>query len=197
MSLEIKAAYDHAAVAYRRRYDSIPPRIEDVDLVFKFINKTNPVVVEIGCAYGREVHYILTKTNNYTGLDISQKFIEMAKKELPASHFICTDVMDYTFVPGIDVVFAFASLLHNSKEDIRIILARVSEALNQGGVIFLSLKRRDEYESAIESDDLVSRRFYYYTRQTILDAAPANLKEIFYHEQSRKEAWFTMILKKV
>ena len=196
MSHKIKLAYDTAAEAYRQRYDAISPRVEEVDLVFTHINKKNPVVVEIGCAYGREARHIVTKTNRYIGIDISQKYIDMARVENPLANFVCIDIMEYVFEPGVDIVFAFASLLHNSKEDMTIVLGRIAKALNTGGVVLLSLKRRDQYETSVETDDLVSRRFYYYTRQTILDSMPPELVEVFYNEQVRKQEWFTMLLKK-
>lgn len=196
MNQDIRHAYNAAADAYRQRYDSIPPRVEDVDAAFARVSTSNPVVVEIGCAYGREARYILTKTSQYTGIDISEKYIKMAKAEIPTADFVCTDVADYEFPSGIDVVFAFASLLHASQEEVEEVLKRVAMALNSGGIIFLSLKRRAQYETAIETDDAVSRRFYYYSRQTILDIAPPHLTEVFYDEQSRKEEWFTMMLQK-
>jgi len=196
MTSKIKAAYDVAAEVYRKRYDGIPPRVKDVDLALSFVSNSNPFVVEIGCAYGREAKYILTKASRYIGLDISENYIEMAKTEVLGGEFFCIDVMDYKFPHGIDVVFAFASLLHNPREDVAAVLARVAKALNSGGVLFLSLKRHEQYETAVETDDLVSRRFYYYNRQTILDCVPDELAEVFYDEQSREAEWFTMILQK-
>lgn len=196
MESKINEVYNRAAIAYRERYDSIPPRVEDVDRTLAYVPKSNPAVLEIGCAYGREAKYILTKTNQYLGLDIAEKYIEMATQEVPEGKFACVDVIKYTFPASLDVVFAFASLLHNPKEDVAVVLQRVGKSLKSGGVLFLSLKRRSQYETAVETDDLASRRFYYYTHQTILDIVPTELVEVFYDEQSRKEEWFTMILQK-
>ena len=196
MVSDIKAAYDVAAEVYRKRYDGIPPRVEDVDRALSFVTIDNPTVIEIGCAYGREAGCILARTKWYVGFDICSAYIDMARAEHPTGTFLVRDVMEYPFPVGIDVVLAFASLLHNPKEDVAVVLERVVAALNPGGVVFLSLKRRAQYETTVETDDVVSRRFYYYTRQTILDCAPEELVEVFYEEQSRSEEWFTMILQK-
>jgi len=196
MSDSIKNAYNTAGPTYRERYDSIPPRSKDVDLTLGYITNPNPKVVEIGCAYGREAQYILTKTTDYTGIDISHVYVDMANREVAGGQFICADVLDFAFPKNVDAVFAFASLLHSSKEDVAVVLGRVAASLADGGVVFLSLKRRDVYETVVETDDLVSRRFYYYTKQTILDLLPASLTEVFYDEQERTESWFTMILQK-
>ena len=192
----IRSAYNLAANSYRAKYDTIPARIEDVDVALSFVTKDNPKVVEIGCAYGREAQYILSKTNQYVGIDICDEFIKMAEEEIPDGTFIQADVTNYQFPQDIDAVLAFASLLHTSKEDLAKVLKRLAESLNEGGVIFLSLKRRDEYNSSVETDKYVSRQFYYYTRETILDIVLPEFKEVYYEEQMLKEPWFTMVLQK-
>lgn len=192
----IADAYNTAAIQYRQRYARIPLRKEEVDTTLALVTADNPVVVEIGCAYGREASYIVTKTNRYTGIDISQAYIDMARREVVSGVFQCVDVLQYDFPAHVDVVFAFASLLHMPKEDVCTVLERVSKALNPGGVVFLSLKRRATYQTELVIDDVVPRRFYYYTRDTIHRCLPDSLDEVFYAEQSRQEDWFTMILQK-
>ena len=196
MSDEIKAAYDVGAVEYRSRYDSIPPRVEDVDRTFCFVDTSNPMVLEIGCAYGREAQYITTKTDSYLGIDISSEYINMARREVPHGTFVVRDAVAYDYPVGLDAVFAFASLLHSPVEDVQTVLERVSVALNPGGVMFISLKRRLQYETDIVDDGVTKRRFYYYTRQVMQHIIPSDLVEVFYDEQSREEEWFTMILQK-
>lgn len=197
LSKEIRKAYNQAAKAYRDKYDSIPTRKKDVELTFKLAEIESPSVLEIGCAYGREAKYILSKTDKYIGVDISDEFIKMAKEEITNGTFVQYDIMEYEFPDGIDVVFAFASLLHNSKEDINLLLRRVHKALNKKGLIFLSLKMKPEYSEAIETDNQTSRRFYYYNRETINDISKDLFKEIYYSEQSRDVSWFSIILQKI
>lgn len=195
MSQQIRRAYNQAAMAYRLGYDGIPPRIADIDLTLQYVDAPKPVVLEIGCAYGREAQHLI-KRSHYFGIDISAAYIQMARREHPRGNFEVADVMQYQFPSGLDVVFAFASLLHNPKEDIKLVFERVAAALNPGGVIFLSLKRRDRYETDVVNDGYSKRRFYYYTRDTVLQQKPQTLSEVHYAEQSRKEEWFTMILQK-
>jgi SAM-dependent methyltransferase len=196
MTQSIKAAYNQAAAEYRRQYQLIPARVDDVDLALSYINVQRPVVLEIGCAYGREAQYILTKTPYYLGIDISSAYINMARAENSAGNFEVADVLRYEFPDGLDVIFAFASLLHNPKEDLQVVLDRAAAALNPGGVLFISLKRHDQYETDVLDDGYSKRRYYYYTRATVLDATPDTMSEVYYQEQSRQEEWFTMILQK-
>jgi len=93
-------------------------------------------------------------------------------------------------------VFAFASLLHSTKEELELIMHRVYDSLHDGGVVYLSLKRREEYTAAVVEDIYGPRKFYYYTRKTLLDIVGDRFEEVSYEEQERIEPWLTMILKK-
>lgn len=194
--LTIKEAYNKAASVYRKKYERHDARAEDIDQALSYVGVKYPKVLEIGCAYGRDAVYVLTKTPHYVGIDICDEFIEMAKQEIEGGEFYCADVLEYDFPKNLDAIFSFASLLHLSKEEMSEIFGKVSAALVPGGVFFLSLKRRAEYQTAIDTDEVVSRRFYYYTRETLSDIAPSDLKEVFYSEQERAEDWLTIIFQK-
>ncbi|HMA78674.1 MAG TPA: class I SAM-dependent methyltransferase [Candidatus Paceibacterota bacterium] len=193
---DIRDAYNQAALKYREKYDKIPVRVEDVDVALNFIDSELPRVVEIGCAYGREASYILSKTTDYIGVDISDVYIEMARKELPGVTFVQADVMDYDWPGNIDVIYAFASLLHLNKNEMMTVVRSAAKSLKSGGVFFLSLKRGHRYLEKLIDDGHSKRLFYYYTRDTINDLTPNTLAEVYYAEQNLKEPWFTMILQK-
>ena len=120
----------------------------------------------------------------------------MAQSEVKKAEFLCIDVMEYVFPQSIDMIFAFASLLHLNKDDFKTILDRIYESLVPGGIVFLSLKQRDQYSSEVVVDEYSSRIFYYYNRYIINEVNKDNFTEEFYAEQMLKEPWFTMILKK-
>jgi trans-aconitate methyltransferase len=188
--------YDKAAQGYTQKFKDIGVRSADVDQTFSFVNTENPHVVEIGCGAGREAEYILTKTDSYIGIDISAGMLTYAKEKLPEAHFEKVAVEEYQFPKNTDVVFAFASLLHTSKVDLQTIFLRMYDALPSGGVIFVSLKRRNEYTTAVVEDTYGPREFHYYSRNDLLEVAGSGFEEVFYEEQERLEDWFTMILKK-
>jgi len=188
--------YDKAARGYAEKFKNIGVRSKDVDIVFSLVDTVNPSVVEIGCGAGREAEYILTKTNNYVGMDISEGMLEIARENLPDVCFVKADIATYQFPNHIDIVFAFASLLHSSKEELQVIFRNMHEVLNKEGVVYVSLKRKEEHSSATVEDMYGPRQFYYYTKANILDIAGDNFEEVFYQEQELGESWFTMILKK-
>jgi SAM-dependent methyltransferase len=192
----IRDAYNSAAEPYREKYDNQRVRSTEVDCVLKYVSADAPKVLEIGCAYGREAEYILTQTPYYTGIDISEKFITIARRDIEGGVFQCADVHKHVFPEGLDAVFAFASLLHSSKEELQKVLKNVHSSLNTDGVVFLSLKRKAQYGSGMVTDEYTTRKFYYYNRKTILELCNGLYSEVFYDEQIFREPWFTMILKK-
>jgi Trans-aconitate methyltransferase len=194
---QIRAAYNAAALPYREKYDRIPPRADAVDATLAYCEVKNPNVLEIGCAYGREAAYILTKTDRYTGIDISDEYIKMAQTELPHGTFVRADVLEYDFPTELDVIFAFASLLHLDREQLRVVFEKAHTALNENGVLFLSLKRKDEYGLEVETDEYGTRTFYFYNARLIQEIAAGLFVSLESDEQDREVAWFTIILRKV
>lgn len=100
-------------------YAGIGDRQPDVVLVFCFLDKTNPKVIEIGCGGGRETPEIMKYTKDYTGMDVSAAMIDLARQANPGVRYEVGDIATYAFPKGIDAVFAFASLLHSSRSEIK------------------------------------------------------------------------------
>lgn len=188
--------YDNAAEGYSKRYAEIGARTNDVSKVFSYVEKENPVVMEIGCGNGRDAASILEHTNNYTGIDISAGMLAIAQKALPKANFVKADVATYDFPKCIDIIFAFASLLHISKEELHTILAKIHESLNEKGVVFISLKKGSHYEERVVEGQYGKRQFFYYSKNDVLEAAGGLFTEFWYDEQDREEQWFTLILQK-
>lgn len=187
--------YNKSVSALARKFANFGSRMQDINRGFSYIKKGNPNVLEIGCGYGREAREILKITNQYLGIDISEEMIKMAKKEVSNGHFVVADVDDYIFCKGLDIIFSFASLLHSSKEHLKIILERTYEALNEGGIFYISLKY-DRYHNEVQNDEFGTRVYYYYTPEDIkhLDTRYTAVWEDK-HEHGGQN-WFTIILKK-
>ena len=190
--------YNSAAVAYEERYSGMGARIEDVERGFSYSDSPEPSVVEIGCGNARDAEVILSRTGKYIGIDVSSSMIELAQKNLPEAEFVVADVVNYEFPKGIDIVFAFASFLHLDREKLKDVFKKIEVSLNENGVLYLSLKRRDEYSSEVVSDEYGSRRFYYYSKTDILELKPTTLREVYYDEQSHGgDEWLTLVLQKI
>jgi SAM-dependent methyltransferase len=188
--------YNQTAAQMAEKFRGLGARISDIDRVFSILDKSNPSVLEIGCGDGRDAKEIVTRTDRYLGIDISSSMIELAKAHVPEALFQVADVETFEFPAGLDIIFAFASLLHSDKTAINAILRRAHQSLNGNGIFFISLKR-DEYQSKIKQDEFGTRTFYFYTPEDIGEMIQNEYKIIFKEEQSfQNQDWFTLILQK-
>lgn len=128
--------YNRSAKELSKYFNGIGSRIKDIKLAFGLAgNPKNARVVEIGCGDGRDAKEIVKRAEWYEGFDISEELIKIARQAVPQAHFKVADAANYTFPAYLDVVFAFASLLHLNKTEVRAILDRVHKALNPGGYL--------------------------------------------------------------
>lgn len=174
-------------------------RLEDVERGLNLRESNNDLtVVEIGCGNGRESEVLLSKVDNYIGVDVSASMLRLARERLPDANFVLSDVIEYDLPNDVDVIFAFASLLHLPKEAVSIVFKKASESLKTGGVLYVSLKRKDDYSSSAERDDYGERKFYYYNLSTLQDLVPQQFEVVYHDEQQYgSDDWITVAFKKL
>ena len=188
--------YNATAQAMKQKFESIGVRAEDVSRAFSLVQKTNPKVLEIGCGHGREAAEILKYTNDYLGIDIAEGFIAIAHKDVPNGAFAVADIDSYTFPPSLDIIFAFASLLHSTRESVGRILHDARMALNDGGLFYISLKK-GTYKEVTKEDEFGTRTYYFYTLEDIKLLAGGAYSVVYENEQHvRGQEWFTICLKR-
>lgn len=179
-----------------RKFDNIGTRVSDVQKGFSFVTKQDPKVLEIGCGNGREAREILRHTCDYTGIDISEAMIALAKENAPTGRFEVADVENFEFPKNLDIIFSFASLLHSPQEQTRQILRACYKSLNESGISLISLKY-GEYREETREDEFGLRTYYFYTPQLIKKLAGNKYKVVWEDIQElRGQKWFTIILQK-
>lgn len=188
--------YNKSAGAMAKKFNDIGVRTEDIKRGFSFIRKDNPKIIEIGCGNGREAKEILRYTNNYLGIDISEEFIKIAKRENPKGDFRIANIENFSFPKKVDIIFSFASLLHSDRDNVRRVLDRAYESLNNKGIFYISLKYGNYSEKTIK-DEFGIRTYYFYTPELIQELAGGRYKDVYMERQDlRGEKWFTIVLKK-
>ncbi|MDD5146273.1 MAG: class I SAM-dependent methyltransferase [Candidatus Pacebacteria bacterium] len=161
-------SYNDNAQSFAKKFDALGSRADrGIKEAFALVNRLNPNVLEIGCGNGRDAEEIIKYTNDYLGIDISEKLIELARQKVPRARFEVADIERYTFPEKLDIIFAFASLIHASKEGLQRILKQLFGALNSGGVIYLSMKYGDVYDEVTKEDELGVRTHYLYSIEDI------------------------------
>ena len=163
--------YNKSAFALANKFDSLGARITDIEEVFNLLKKDSAKVLEIGCGNGRDAKEILKWTNDYLGIDVSTELIKLAQSKVPDAMFQVSDVTSFKFPSDLDVVFAFASLIHVNKEELKIILQNIYESLNSPGIVRISLKYSDEYTEVTQEDEFGIRTYYHYSKTDIEELA--------------------------
>jgi SAM-dependent methyltransferase len=194
--LQTIATYNDSAQTLAEKFNGLGVRVEDIDETFALVKAENPNVLEIGCGNGRDAAEILMHTNRYRGMDVSEGLIAIARKEVPEGRFEVMDIEGYEFPPRLDAVFAFASLIHVPKESLREILRRMREALNEGGVVRISLKHSDPYSEVTKEDEFGTRTYFLYSKKDIEELAEGF--SIIKNELNdlRGQVWLEILLQK-
>jgi SAM-dependent methyltransferase len=196
-------SYDKHAKELAEYFKGIGPRVNYIVQALELAgNPEHARVVEVGCGDGRDTKEIVKRVAWYQGFDPSVGMLDIAKKVLPGTDFVVGDVQNYKFPANLDVVYAFASLLHVPKSDLPKVFEKVHEALKEGGVFFITVKERNFYEQEVKKDQFGERMFYYYTSEVIKKVAGDKFETVFEEHSdhlvpTNKSKWLAMAFRKV
>ena len=190
--------YNRSAKELAEYFKGIGPRVKDIDLAFQLVGMPqNARVLEIGCGDGRDAKDIVSKAGWYLGFDVSKELIKLAQKHVPEASFQVADATDFDYPENLDIVFAFASLLHLDKNEVKAVLRRVHASLNPGGVFYISLKERPSYSQEIKNDQYGSRKFYFYNLKVISELAGKDYAVVAHSQKTIGTTdWFEVALRK-
>lgn len=164
--------YNKSANELAEYFRGIGSRTKDIDLAIELAGSPkNPKILEIGCGDGRDAKEIVKRTSRYVGFDISEELIKLARQYVPNGKFEVADATAYKYPGNLDIVFAFASLLHLDKDEVRDVLQKIRQALKPGGILFISLKYAPEYTEKVKEDKFGRRIFYFYNPEIITELA--------------------------
>ena len=76
-------------------------------------------------------------------------------------------MVEFEFPSNLDIVIAFASLIHVKKPELQDILDKIYTVLNENGLTYLSLKYSSSYKKITKEDDLGERTYYLYSKEDI------------------------------
>lgn len=189
--------YNKSARRLAAKFDSQDARVHDLEEVFRLVSKDNPKVLEIGCGNGRDAKEILKYTNDYLGIDVSEEMIGLAQSNNPQGKFKVADAERYEYPKRLDIVFAFASLIHSDERHVERILCNLFMVMNSGGIVRLSLKYGNEYREITKEDEFGIRTYYLFSDENIVAIScgfDVLKKEIV---ELRGQKWLEVIMRKV
>lgn len=193
------ATYDQSPEEFAEMFRGIGSRKADVDRAFELAgNPTDARVVEIGCGDGRDAEEITKHTPNYVGIDPSKGLLKLARLRQLSGTFVESDALSFEYPQQLDIAFAFASLLHVTKEDLALVFSKLHASLRDAGIAYVSLKERDSYQTELQHDEFGDRLFYYYDVPTVEKAAGSGFQTIYEaHQLIGKTNWFELALQKI
>ncbi|KKT17596.1 MAG: hypothetical protein UV98_C0005G0010 [Parcubacteria group bacterium GW2011_GWB1_43_6] len=103
--------------------------------------KPSDNVLDLGCGNGRLLQIFKEIDINYTGIDNSEKLIELAKKAYPGITFLVTDALHLPFPSdSFDKIYSIAVLHHIPSQELRIkFLEEAKRVLKPDGLLILTV----------------------------------------------------------
>ena len=164
-------------------------------------------ILDVGCGSGVKSKYLIDHECKVTGIDISDKLLEIAKRTVPEGEFRELSMTDLdSLAETFDGVFAQASLLHIPKKDAGGVVKKMAERLLPGGFLYIAVKeKRDDKpdEEIVTEHDYgydYERFFSYFTiaeiEQYMTNAGLQIITSLRNPSPSGKTVWLQIIGKK-
>ena len=99
-------------------------------------------ILDAGCGSGRDAKYFKDLGYDITAIDASEEMCKLAS-ELTGSTVLNIKFQEIEFEDKFDGIWASASLLHVSSDEISDVLKRLKKSLKENGVFYASFKYGD------------------------------------------------------
>lgn len=133
-----KAFYVAAGSQYLKRIEPGVPH--DLYALMKLLRRRS-LVLDIGCAGGRDSMVLLKYGFRVIGIDIVPSFVRYAKKRIKSDSFRLMDARHLKFSPNVfDAIWCAAVLHHLSRRELPKIVRGFHRVLKRGGVITIREK---------------------------------------------------------
>ena len=160
-------------------------------------------VLELGCGAGLPMTATLAAGRNLTGVDISARQIELARRNVPSATFMQADLTTLERpAASVDAVVAFYVLTHVPRDEHAPLLGRIRSWLRPGGVFLASLGVEDD-PGGIEADwlgvDMYFSHFSARVNRRLIEEAGFDLEwsEVLAEPGDRFDARFLWVLGRV
>lgn len=132
-----KGQYD---ITYART-DEIPENFEKGlcdELIYRI--KPNSKILDIGCGVGLPYDKYFSNNNlSVTGIDISEKHIEQAKKNVKTAKYFVSDFFSKDIKGKFEAIVSFYAIFHIPRIEHKKLLEYIHSLLKKDGVILITL----------------------------------------------------------
>jgi ubiquinone/menaquinone biosynthesis C-methylase UbiE len=157
---------------------------EELEFLFSSYLKEGDRVLDLGCGNGRFYEFFKDKKIFYTGVDGSEKLIDLARSKYPDADFKVADALKLPFPDGFfDKVYSIAVFHHiPSKELRKQFLKEAKRVLKKEGFLFLTVWK------FYRSKDFFL--FFKYTILRLFRKVKLDLKDIFIPWLGKTERYY-------
>lgn len=157
--MDLKETYNRIALDWHKDHVADDWWIESTNAFIKEL-PAGARVLDVGCGSGVKSKYLIKHGLKVTGIDISDKLLEIARREVPGGKFkeismSGLDAMPETF----NGVFAQASLLHIPREQAGGVVKSMAGRLTPGGLLYIAVK---ELREGKPEEEIVKENDYGY-----------------------------------
>jgi ubiquinone/menaquinone biosynthesis C-methylase UbiE len=144
---------------------------KDQEILHRFsreIGDKRPVW-DLGCGPGNTTKYLKDLGIEISGLDLSEKMLEQARRIHPGIHFLKGNILHLTFEnESIAAVVAFYAIIHFTEGHVGIALREVFRVLQPGGILLFTFHMGDK---TIHFDEFLGQKVdmdvYFFTTEFI------------------------------
>lgn len=140
--------YNSAASDYAKQASVHVPEIERNNFCKQL--SQNAKILDAGCGSGRDVLFFVNQGFDVTGIDLSDKLLEIAKNNGKRAKFVKQDIRKPVFPENsFDGIWCCASLLHLNYHEAKKTLSNFYKILKPNGLLVLIVK--EGFGECIES----------------------------------------------
>lgn len=141
---DLKDTYNRIAEDWHEDHQSDDWWYEGTDKFISYFEKGDSIL-DVGCGCGTKSKYLIDKGLNVTGIDFSENFIDIAKKEVIGGEFLVMDINDINKLDKtFDGIFIQAVLLHIPKKEVENLLNEIIKKLKVDGYLYVAVKEKRE-----------------------------------------------------
>jgi cyclopropane fatty-acyl-phospholipid synthase-like methyltransferase len=136
----VKDGYNKVAEAYLANYRDLFKNNKHLDLLIKYLNP-KARILDIGCGAGIPIDkYLIEKGFDVTGIDVSEKQIELAKENLPDGKFKVLDMLElHAGDFHVDAIVSFYAIFHTPRTRHLEILKKMHSFLSDKGYLLVTM----------------------------------------------------------
>lgn len=145
-----RATYNAVAEEYESRVESLTPVTEKAVSYFSSHLPKGGDVLDVGCGVGLAVKLLTRRGFSVTGVELSPKMAEYAKRRNPNSNILIGDFLTIDFDKSFDGIITLALIHLFPKEDAGKVLCRMWELLQPDGILYIGTTESSESKEGWE-----------------------------------------------